>query len=183
MASVLAGILKNELASQRIFLSSDEERALTYPMSYADEDDLAWDRIRHRRTFFFPMLRTYYIREHRPTERWKGMIVAEEAEAGEQTFISQMARQVLEWEATTSDRGAMAVGFAAKTMTWLGVLLALLGAYAYFNGGQIPGAIVVGIGLLFLLAGRVCGGYAAKRVAALTREASLGLGGQAAAGT
>jgi hypothetical protein len=181
MASVLAGILKNELAGQRIFLSSDEEQALSYPMSYADEDDLAWDRIKHRRTFFFPMLRTYYIREHRPTERWKAMIGEEEAEAGEPTFISHMARQVLEWEALTSDRGAMALGFAAKAFSWIDTLLALLGAYGYFNGAQVPGGIVVGMGLLFLLASRVFGRYAARRAATLTREASLGLAGQAAA--
>jgi hypothetical protein len=170
MASPLAAILRDELAAQRTFLSSDEEQALERPASYENEDDLAWERLRGRRAWLFPPLRDRFIRDKRPVERWRAMIEAEEAAAGEPTFITQMAEQVLEWSVRTSDRGAMMAHFAARALRWLGILFALLGAYAWFNGAPTPGAIVGIAGALFILAGGAMGRVGKRRAAQLMAQ-------------
>jgi hypothetical protein len=169
MASRLATMLAEELAAQRTFLSSEEEAALAHPLSYDNEEDLAWDRVRGRRTWFFSALRDRFIREGRDVERWRQMIEGEEGAAGgEPTYISQLGRQVLEWAARTSDRGAMMAGFAAKTARTVGLLLALLGGWSYFNGAQAPGVVVGGLGLLLIAAGSAFGAVAKRRVRRLT---------------
>src|SRR5829696_2540063 len=138
MASRLATMLAEELAAQRTFLSSEEEAALAHPLSYDNEDDLAWDRVRGRKTWFFSALRDRFIRDGRDIQRWRGLIESEEGTTGgEATFVSQLARQVLEWAARTSDRGAMMAGFAAKAARTVGPLLAVLGAWSYFNGAEV----------------------------------------------
>lgn len=171
MASRLATMLAQELASQRVFLSSDEEASLTRPLSYDDESDLAWDRIRHRRLLFFTALRDRYIRDRRPADAWRALIEAEQAEAGEPTFISNIGVQVLEWSVRTSDRGTMMTTFAARALRWLALLFFALGAYAWFNGAQIPGAIVAGFGAVFFLAGRLFDRYSKRRAAVLVAAA------------
>ena len=171
MASRLATMLAEELASQRIFLSSDEETALTRPASYDEESDLAWDRIKHRRTHFFPSLRDRYIRERRPREAWLALIDAEETAAGEPTFITQLATQVLEWSVVSSDRGAMMTRFAGRALRWLALLFLALGAYAWVNGARAPGLIVAAAGLVFFLASRAFQRYAARRAATLVAAA------------
>ncbi|CAA9243528.1 MAG: hypothetical protein AVDCRST_MAG77-1806 [uncultured Chloroflexi bacterium] len=165
MPSPLAAILRDELAAQRTFLSTDEERALERPATYENEDDLAWERLRGRRSWLFPPLRDRFIRDKRPMAQWQAMIAAEEAAAGGPTFISQMAEQVLEWAVCTSDRGAMMAGFAARALRWLGIILIALGAYSWSTGSPTPGAIAAGIGAAFVLAGRAAGRFG-KRLAA-----------------
>ncbi|HEU5316913.1 MAG TPA: hypothetical protein VFX49_12465 [Chloroflexota bacterium] len=174
MASRLAAMLAQELAAQRTFLSSEEEGALTHPVSYDNEEDLAWDRVRGRKTWFFSALRDRFIRDGRRSAEWRELIRREEAEAGgETTYVSQLARQVLEWATRTSDRGAMMTGFAATAARMVGLLLALLGAWAYFNGGQTPGLMVGAFGALLVLAGGALGVAAKRRVRKLT-DASWG---------
>jgi len=158
-------MLAEELAAQRTFLSSEEERALDHPLSYDNEDDLAWDRVRGRRTWFFTALRDRFIRDGRPSGVWGELIAREEAEAGgEETYATHLARRVLSWAVRTSDRGAMMAGFAGRAARWLGLLIAALGAWAYFNGAPLPGAIVAGVGVAFWAAGGAFGRLAARRV-------------------
>jgi hypothetical protein len=167
-------MLAEELAAQRTFLSSEEEAALTHPLSYDNEEDLAWDRVRGRRTWFFSALRDRFIRDGRRTEVWRDLIRREEAEVGgEPTYVSQLGRQVLEWATRTSDRGAMLAGFAAKVSRTVGLLLALLGAWAYFNGAATPGIVVGTFGAALVVAGGGFGAVAKRRVRRLT-EASWG---------
>src|SRR5688500_12381381 len=136
-------MLADELAAQRTFLSAEEEEALTLPAAHDDEENLAWQRVRGRRSWFFPALRDRFIRDGRQEAAWRAMIVEEEAAAGgEPTFITHLATQVLEWAARTSDRGAMMAGFAAKTLRIVGVLLLLFGGWSYLNGAPMGGAIV-----------------------------------------
>jgi hypothetical protein len=162
-------MLAEELAAQRTFLSAEEAAALERPVSYENEDDLAWDRIRGRRTWFFSALRDRFIRDGREVGRWRELIVREEIDAGgEPTFVSQLARQVMQWAVRTSDRSAMLAGFAAKASRVLGLLLALLGGWAYFNGAPAPGAVVGGVGLLAVGAGSAFGAVAARRVRQLS---------------
>jgi hypothetical protein len=167
MASPLAAILRDELAAQRTFLSTDEEQALDRPASYDNEDDLAWERLRGRRSWLFPPLRDRFIRDKRPLAQWLAMIASEEAVAGGPTFISQMAEQVLEWSVRTSDRGAMMAGFAARALRWLGILMIVLGAYSWSTGAPTPGAVVAAIGVLFVLSGQAAGRFGKRRTAQL----------------
>lgn len=160
-------MLQDELAAQRVFLSSDEAKALERLASYDNEDDLAWERLRGRRAWLFPPLRDRYIRDKRPLDAWRNMILAEEQAAGGPTFITQMATQVLEWSLRTSDRGAMMTFFAARALRWLGILLVALGAYAWWTGALAPGAIVAVAGVIFMLAGRAFARAGARRSAAL----------------
>ena len=174
MASQLVAKLKDELQLQRTFLSSDEEAALTRPLSYENEADLAFDRVKHRRTFFHTALRSRFINDGRPIEEWRRLVAEEEAAAGDEpTVISQLATQVLEWAARTSDRGAMLGGFAAKTLRWAGILAALLGGWSWWQGAA-GGAIFLAVGLVLLFAGRIVGNLAAERVAWLTERMRAG---------
>ena len=168
--SRLAAMLADELAAQRTFLSAEEEASLTLPASHDDEDNLAWQRVRGRRSWFFPVLRDRFIRDGRRHDEWQSIIAQEEAEAGGRpTFITQLAAQVLEWAARTSDRGAMMTGFAAKSLRIVGLLLLLLGGWSYLNGAPVGGAIVAGVGLLFVAGGVAAARVAARRVSSLLR--------------
>ena len=167
-------MLADELAAQRIFLSAEEEAALTLPAAHDDEDDLAWQRVRGRRSWFFPALRDRFIRDGRRTEAWQAMIAEEEAAAGgEPTFITHLAAQVLEWAARTSDRGAMMAGFAGTSLRILGLLLLLLGGWSYLNGAPTGGALVAALGALFVLASAAAARYAVRRVNSLRRAATV----------
>lgn len=169
-------MLKEELAAQRVFLSSDEAAALSRAMSYDDESDLAWERIKSRRLTFFAALRDRFIRDRRPVDAWREMIAAEEA-AGEPTFVSHIASQVVEWSIRTSDRGAMLAGFTARALLWLGALFVLLGGYAWLTAGTpetgggdaaaVAAAIVGGAGIAFVAASRVVARIAAHRTASV----------------
>ncbi len=182
--SRLASILAQELAAQRIFLSHEEEQALSRPVSYDQEEDLAWGRVRHRlKTYFLPELRNRFIRDCRPEAAWRSLIVSEEALAGEPTIITQAARQVLEWSATSSDRPHMMSGFLARALGALAMLFLALGAYAWMNGAQTPGAIVAIGGALFFLAGRAAGRFARRRASALAAYANSDPAAQSEAGT
>ena len=172
MASRLAGMLADELAAQRTFLSAEEEASLTLPATHDDEDNLAWQRVRGRRAWFFPVLRDRFIRDGRRDDAWRAMIAQEEAEAGGQpTFITQLATQVLDWAARTSDRGAMMAGFLATTFRIVGLGLALLGGWSYLNGAPTGGAIVGAAGLLFVLGSVAAARVAARRLNSLRRSA------------
>ena len=167
-------MLADELAAQRTFLSAEEEAALTLPAAHDDEDDLAWQRVRGRRSWFFPALRDRFIRDGRRAEVWHAMIAEEEAAAGgEPTFITHLAAQVLEWAARTSDRGAMMAGFAATSLRILGGLLLLLGGWSYLNGAPTGGALVGGVGLAFILASVIARRYAVRRVSSLRRAETV----------
>lgn len=170
MPSVLISILKEELTQQRTFISSDEETALERPATYANEDDLALDRVKRRRSTFYGVLRDRFLRDAKPLDEWRRLVQEEEAAAGGQTIISQLASQVLEWAARTSDRGAMIGGFAAKTLRWIGMILFLLGAYGWFQGAPTGGAIVIAVALVLLLTGRIVGHLAAERVQMLAQR-------------
>lgn len=63
-------------------------------------------------------------------------------------------------------------GFAATALRILGVVLLVLGAWAYVNGARAGGAIVGGGGLVFVLASAGFGAYAARRVNSLRRAAT-----------
>ena len=174
MASRLAGMLADELAAQRTFLSAEEEESLTLPAAHDDEDNLAWQRVRGRRSWFFPVLRARYLRDGRQQDAWRAMIAQEEAAAGGQpTFITQLATQVLEWAARTSDRGAMMAGFAARSLRIVGLLLLLLGGWSYMNGAPTGGAIVGAVGLVFVAVSVAASRVAARRVSLLLRSAAV----------
>jgi hypothetical protein len=164
-------MLHEELRNQRVFLSADEEAALTRPLSDDDEDDLALDRVKRRRTWFQPVLRNRFIRDGRPVAQWRDYIVAEEAAAGgEPTIISSLARGVLEWTARTGDRGAMFGGFASKALTAIAVVLFFVGAYGWAHGAAGAGAAFVVVALAAFVAGRIIAGVAARRTAGLTEQ-------------
>jgi hypothetical protein len=171
MDSPLTLILKEELFVQRIFLSSDEEAALSRPLGYDDENDLAWERIKNRRLVFFGALRDRFLRDRRPIDEWRRMIDAEEARAGQPTFLSHLATQVLEWSVRTGDRGTMFGGFVAKLLGWFGYFSLLLGGYSWFQGATTVGLILIGLALVMLLAGRIIGNLTAERAAVLTQQA------------
>jgi hypothetical protein len=165
-------MLADELAAQRTFLSAEEEASLTLPAAHDDEDNLAWQRVRGRRSWFFPVLRDRFIRDGRQQAAWRALIAQEEVEAGGQpTFITQLATQVLEWAARTSDRGAMMVGFAARALRIVGMLLLVLGGWSYLNGAPTGGTIVGAFGLLLVLVSVAAARVAARRVNWLLRSA------------
>ena len=167
-------MLADELAAQRTFLSAEEEASLTLPAAHDDEDNLAWQRVRGRRGWFFPVLRDRYIRDGRQQETWRALIAQEEAEAGGQpTFITQLAMQVLVWAARTSDRGAMMAGFAAQSLRIVGLLLLLLGGWSYLNGAPTGGTIVGGFGLLLVVVSVAAARVASRRVSLLLRSAAV----------
>ena len=166
--SALVVMLREELTRRRVFLSSDEERALTRPAQYDDETDLAWVRVRRRRSTFYGALRGRFLFDGKPLDEWRRHVADDEAAAGGPTFVSQIARQVLEWAVRTADRGAMIGGFAGRALRWLGLLVVLLGLFGCYQGAALGGAIVLVAGLALVLAGRVVGSLAAGRVAALT---------------
>ncbi|HEX2033797.1 MAG TPA: hypothetical protein VHS99_06415 [Chloroflexota bacterium] len=170
MASELVTMLKEELTKQRTFLSSDEERALDRPATYEDEDDLALDRVRHRRLVFFTALRERFIQDGRPIERWRDLVRREEDAAGEPTIVSELARQVLEWAVRSSDRGAMLGGFAGRLLRWLGLALLLLAGWSWFQGapGQVV-ALVAAFAAALVLTGQVVGSLAAARAGRLVQ--------------
>jgi hypothetical protein len=169
--SPLAALLSDELAAQRVFLSGDEATALDRPATYDDERDLAWDRVKHRRLVFYTALRERFIQERRPADLWRAMIEAQERAAGEPTFVTQIAWQVLEWAARTSDRGAMMAGFVAKALRWLGIVLLLLGAWSWFQGLPAAALSVGAAGLGFVALGAIAGSFAGRRAAALVQAA------------
>lgn len=173
MASPLAEILKEELLVQRIFLSSDEEQALDHPLSFDDESDLAWDRIKHRRLIFYGALRDRFIHDRRPADEWRQFIRVEETRTGEPTYVTHLATQVLEWSVRTSDRGAMFGGFIAKLFSWIGTFLLILAGFGWFQGfGTASVVVLIILALLFMLAGRIAGSLVAERVATLIRQAN-----------
>lgn len=172
MTMSLIEILKEELARQRTFLSTDEETALSRPISYDNEEDLAFDRVRHRRMVFYTALRARFIRERRPIGRWQQMIDEEEAQVGgEPTVISQVGTQVLSWAARTSDRGAMLGGFVANLVRWLGILLVLIGVFSIFQRAswQVPVILALAAIVCFVIAGAFSR-LVAGRVAAATER-------------
>lgn len=170
MASRLTTIVTEELTDQRIFLSSDEQEALERPVSYENADDLAWDRVRHRRLTFYGALRDRFIREGRPLDVWMAMIAECEATAGGPTLLSQLGRQVLKWSARTSDRGAMFGSFAARTLGLISLLLIAMGAYAWYQGAAVAGIVVVAVGAGLYVLGKHLGRLAAARTTQLTAE-------------
>lgn len=164
-------MLKDELRRQRVFLSSDEEEALLRPVTYEDEDDLAYERVKGRLGWFQPALRNRFIRDGRPVALWRDYISTDEAEAGEPTLISALATRIIAWATRTSDRGAMLGTFASRALSTLGLLCALLGAYAWAHGEQAGGGVYVGVGLALLLGGNVTGRLTARRAEKLARHA------------
>jgi hypothetical protein len=166
-------MLADELAAQRTFLSAEEEASLDLPAAHDDEDNLAWQRVRGRRSWFFPALRDRYIREGRPEQLWRSIIAEEESAAGGvPTFITHLATQVLEWAARTSDRAAMMAGFAATSLRIVGVLLVLFGGWSYLNGAPTGGVIVGIVGLLCVAASAALTKMVKRRVNLLLRGAT-----------
>ncbi len=172
MGSELVSIASEELRRQRTFLSTDEAAALSRPVDYDDEEDLAVDRVRRRRLVLYAALRDRFIRDGRPLEDWQAMVDREEAAAGGRTIVSQLARQVLEWAVRTSDRGAMLGSFAAKTLRWAGMILLFLGVWSWYQGaaGAVV-ALVIVLALAALLGGRIAGNLAAERIELLAQRA------------
>jgi hypothetical protein len=166
MESTLVEIAVEELRQQRTFLSTDEAAALTLPAALEDEENLALDRVRRRRLWLYTALRDRFIGDGRPFDEWVSLIAQEEAAAGGETVITQIARQVLEWGVRSSDRGAMLGGFGAKAMRWAGLALLLLTAWSWFQGA---GLFVVGVAGAIALA-LVVGAVAVGRRTAARRE-------------
>lgn len=170
----LLSILKEELQIHRTFLSSDEESALGLPISRRDADDLAFERVQRRRRMLYSRLRDRFIREGQPAARWRRFIAEDETLAGETTTMSQLATQVLEWAARTSDRGAMIGGFAAKTLRWAALALFLVGGFALLSGSRGAGLGLVLGALALWVAGRVAASLVAQRVELLNRAMLYG---------
>jgi hypothetical protein len=166
MESTLVEIAVEELRQQRTFLSTDEAAALTLPAALEDEENLALDRVRRRRLWLYTALRDRFIGDGRPFDEWVSLIAQEEAAAGGETVITQIARQVLEWGVRSSDRGAMLGGFGAKAMRWAGLALLLFAAWSGFQGA---GPFVVGVAGAIALA-LVAGSVAVGRRTAARRE-------------
>jgi hypothetical protein len=131
-SSPLIAILKDELLVQRVFLSSDEERALDRESEGADDGDLAFERVKARRYLFYAALRDRFIYDGRPIDQWLNWIAeAERMSGGAPTIISALATRVVEWSIRATDRKSMAMGFVAGAIRWLGITLLTLAVWAW----------------------------------------------------
>jgi hypothetical protein len=128
--------------------------------------------VRRRRLWIYTTLRDRFIGDGRPFDEWVGLIAEEEAAAGGETVITQLARQVLEWGVRSSDRGAMLGGFGAKAMRWAGLALLLLAAWSWLQGAGLFVVGVAGAIALLLVAGSVAVG---RRTAARREQLLQGL--------
>jgi hypothetical protein len=174
MDSTLVAVAVEELRRQRTFLSSDEASALTMPVEHLDDENLALDRVRRRRLWIFTALRDRFIRDGRPFDDWLDVIESEEAAAGGETLITQLARQVLEWSIRSSDRGTMLGGFASSAMRWIGLILLALGGWSWYQGAApfvVGVTFVVGAALLIgaVVVGRLAVARGGRLVATLRR--------------
>jgi hypothetical protein len=114
-SSPLIAILKDELLVQRVFLSSDEERALDRESDGADDGDLAYERVKARRYLFYAALRDRFIYDGRPTDQWLDWIdEAERKAGGSATIVTALATRVVEWSAR-----------------WLGIVMITLAVWAW----------------------------------------------------
>lgn len=130
--SPLIAILKDELLVQRVFLSSDEERALDREADAPDDGDLAFERVKARRYLFYAALRDRFIYDGRPIDQWLDWIAEAESQAGgSPTIISALATRVIEWSIRVTDRKSMAMGFLAGTTRWVGIALLTLAVWAW----------------------------------------------------
>jgi hypothetical protein len=142
-SSPLIAILKDELLVQRVFLSSDEERALDRESDGADDGDLAYERVKARRYLFYAALRDRFIYDGRPTDQWLDWIdEAERKAGGSATIVTALATRVVEWSVRATDRKAMAMGFVTGITRWLGIVMITLAVWAWSR------AIVGGIAWL-----------------------------------
>lgn len=131
-SSPLIAILKDELLVQRVFLSSDEERALDRESDGADDGDLAYERVKARRYLFYAALRDRFIYDGRPTDQWLDWIdEAERKAGGSATIVTALATRVVEWSVRATDRKSMAMGFVTGITRWLGIVMITLAVWAW----------------------------------------------------
>jgi hypothetical protein len=130
--SPLIAVLKDELLVQRVFLSSDEERALERESEAPADDDLAFERVKARRYLFYAALRDRFIYDGRPIEQWLDWIADGEVRTGGvPTVITALATRVIEWSIRATDRKSMAMGFIGGATKWFGFALLTLAVWAW----------------------------------------------------
>lgn len=153
--SPLVEVLKDELIVQRVFLSTDEERALGRADDDPDDGDLAFERVKARRYLFYAALRDRFIYDGRPVGTWLGWINDGEAGAdGRPTVVSALATRVIEWSIRATDRKSMALGFVAATARWLAITLLCLGAWAWSRDLGPATPVLLATGAVAWLAAR-----------------------------
>jgi AcrR family transcriptional regulator len=145
--SPLIAILKDELLVQRVFLSSDEERALDREADAPDDGDLAFERVKARRYLFYAALRDRFVYDGRPIDQWLDWIAeAEERVGGVPTIVTALATRVIEWSIRATDRKSMAMGFCAGTTRWLGIALLTLALWAWSRDIGPATWVLAGVG-------------------------------------
>ncbi len=146
--SPLIDILKDELTVQRVFLSTDEARALGRDADGDDDGDLAYERVKARRYLFFAALRDRFVLDGRPVDQWLDWIADEERLAGGRpTVASALASRVVEWSIRATDRKSMAMGFIAATARWLAMAILALGAWAWSRDLGPATWVLVAVGI------------------------------------
>ena len=164
MSAEFVAILRQELETQRRFLSSDEEQALLRPATYENEDDLAFEQVKHRQRELVGALRNRFIRDGRPLDRWWDLLAAQEALHGERTLMSAMAVQVLDWSARTADQRAMLGGFASKLLRLGAYFISFFAVFVLAQGVPVVGVVLLVLSAGLWLGARIMGNLTADRV-------------------
>lgn len=155
MTSPLIEILKDELTVQRVFLSSDEERALDRIAEDTDGGDLAFERVKARRYLFYAALRDRFVYDGRPIRQWLQWIAAAEFTAGDKpTIITALATRVIEWSIRASDRMSMILGFATGLVRWFAMFLLAIGGWAWTRDFAPAWWVICALGLCFWFGAR-----------------------------
>ena len=174
MPSPLIEILKDELTVQRVFLSSDEERALDRIADDTDGGDLAFERVKARRYLFYAALRDRFVYDGRPIRQWLEWIAEAEASAGNKpTIITALATRVVEWSIRASDRVSMILGFATGLVRWFAIFLLAIGGWAGTRDFAPAWWVICALGLGFWFGARFLKRFTDRHVTgvvAATRE-------------
>jgi hypothetical protein len=174
VTSPLIELLKDELTVQRVFLSSDEERALDRIADDADGGDLAFERVKARRYLFYAALRDRFVYDGRPIRQWLDWIATAETSTGDKpTIITALATRVVEWSIRASDRTSMFLGFATGLVRWFAFFLLALGGWAWTRDFAPAWWVICTLGVGFWLGARFLKRFTDRRVSAVvqaTRE-------------
>lgn len=187
VTSPLIEILKDELTVQRVFLSSDEERALDRIAEDTDGGDLAFERVKARRYLFYAALRDRFVYDGRPIRQWLEWIAAAETIAGEKpTIITVLATRVIEWSIRASDRMSMILGFATGLVRWFAMFLLALGGWAWTRDFAPAWWVICVLGLCSWFGARFLKRFTANHVSgvvAATRDRYADPASSVSAGT
>ncbi len=170
VTSPLIELLKDELTVQRVFLSSDEERALNRIADDADGGDLAFERVKARRYLFYAALRDRFVYDGRPIRQWLTWIADAESSTGDKpTIITALATRVVEWSIRASDRASMFLGFATGLVRWFAFFLLALGGWAWTRDFAPAWWVICALGLCFWLGARFLKRFTDRHVSAVVR--------------